>query len=151
MTTITRTSELARFIATRLEGILVANGYVTDMGQRAYRGRRNLDASMAPCVGVIEGEDAPQDQSGGRQQVVVRQRYAITSIVACDPDNPNDAANDAVEDITHALFCDGERMGGSVKKIDYVGRDIGPRADGEATVQVVVHVDITIVQDLTRN
>lgn len=148
---INRLSVLAAFLADRLTEIQVVNGYVTDIGLRPFRGRRSVDASNAPCVVLIEGQDDPQDQSGGRDQVVVKQQYAISAFVACDPDNPNDAANEAVEDITHALFREGARMDGRVQKIDYAGRDIGPRPDGEATVQVVVHVHITIAQNLTRN
>lgn len=148
---INRTSELARYLATLLTEITVANGYMTDIGTHVFRGRRNVDASNSPCCVLIEGEDDPQDSGAAGEFTLVKQRYAISAILRCDPDNPNDAANDAVEDITHALFQHGQRLGGRVKRLDYAGRDIGPRADGEATVQVVVHVDATIAQVMIRS
>ena len=151
MSTITRTSVLSQYIDQLLAGITIAGGYQTDIGLRHFRGRRNLDGSSAPCVSLIEGPDEPQDQGAGREQVVIRQHYAISAHVPCDPDNPNDAANDAVEDIRHALFRQGVTLGGAIKKLDYNGREIGTRADGEATVQVVVHVSALMAQDLVRS
>ncbi len=148
---ITSADELGLFITDILSNISQANGFETDVGTRVFRGKLKHDEDIVPYCTVIEGEDRPTDQ--GDENVAVRQQYAIGAYLTCDPDNPNDAAHAAIRDIKRALFTRGEapgrrRMGNRVKNLTYLGKDIGPRADGRAIVFGVVHIEVLFVENL---
>ena len=153
MPTINQAKELGIFIAARLAGITKTNGFRTDIGGRVYRGRRNIEARFAtPALVLIEGEDRIVDSNPS--SAVIVQEFACSAYLQCDPDNPNDAAHDAIHDIKRALFtvvrpANSANFEGAVKKVEYKGKQIGARADGEAVVQAVVHFDVTFAETLT--
>lgn len=138
-------------LSARLQACTVALGAETDLGVKVYRGRRHVDDSMIPCCVVIEGDDVPARVSVGTRYNL-DQRYVLFAYVPCDPDNPNDAAHAAIRDMKRALFnTDGQpdvKLGGKVKEIDYLGRDIGPRADGAAFVLAAIEVGVTYVENV---
>ena len=143
--------ELSLFIADLLKGITVAQGYETDIGTRVFRGRLKHDEDLIPYCTLVEGEDRVQDE--GADKVVIRQEFAVGAYLKCDPDNPNDAAHKAIRDIKQKLFSQGPgpargRMGNRVKKVTYMGKDIGPRADGKAIVFAVVHLEVLYSENL---
>lgn len=148
---ITKSKELGAFLTDVLAQIRVANGYRTDIGARVFRGKLKQDKDQMPYAVLIEGEDRPADQ--GVAQAVIIQQYAVGAYLACDADNPNDAAHDAIHDIKRAIFSQGEgpgrpRLGNRVKDVRYLGKDIGPRADGEASVFAVVHFECRFTETL---
>jgi hypothetical protein len=155
----TKASEIAEFLSARLAEITVANGYHTDIGVRTYRGRRNIADELVPCSVLIEGEDHP-GQQGGRDSQLITQDYVCGGYDICDPENPNDKAHLIIKDIKKAIFgtpsADGRdrsfggiyTLGGQVKACRYVGRDIGPRTDGNAIVFAVVHIEIDFAETL---
>ena len=155
----TRARDIALHLDGLLAGITKAHGYETDIGVRVYRGRRKIDDDAVPCAVIIEGEDHPGGTQGPSAQQVV-QSYALGGYAQCDPDHPNDTAHQIISDLKKAVFglpADATRaeqatgtrsFGGRVKKVEYKGRDIGPRADGVAIVFAVVHIDVTFVEHL---
>lgn len=158
-TTFKKASDIAAHITSILQTITTANGYNTNIGQTVYRGRLKHDEDRVPYAVLIEGEDRPADHRDVRD-VKVAQDYVIGGYVACDPDNPNDAAHAVIKDIKKAIFTSdlawqppapGSRgIGqGRVKSLIYRGRDIGPRADGKAIVFAVVHITVEFAEDLT--
>lgn len=150
MATLKSAEDVADEIAARLATCTVALGAETDLGARVYRGRKTIDDSQIPCSVIIEGDDVPQDQR--QAQVALAQRYVLFAYLACDPDNPNTAAHKGLRDLKRAIFrTDGKwhpTWGGKVKNIEYLGRDIGPRADGSGFVVAVIEIGVEYVEDL---
>jgi len=140
-------------LSTRLATRTVAQGAETNLGATVYRGRRHIDDTMIPCVVVIEGDDVVA-RANARTEVQLDQRYVLFAYVPCDPNHPNDAAHAALRDMKRALFnTDGKadnRLGGKVKEIEYLGRDIGPRADGASFVLAALEVGVAYVENLAN-
>ncbi len=148
MSTINKASEIAELLTIMLADITVVNGYLTDIGTVTYRGKKNVaDDDPLPCVALIEGEDRVADDQGPTQ-VVLDADYAFVAYLACDPDNPNDAAHLAIKDIKRRMFGEGSEIKKVVKSVKYKGRDIGARADGKAIVMAVVHITIRFAETL---
>ena len=147
-----KASEIANEIAARLALRTIANGAETDLGVKVYRGRRHVDDTMIPCCVLIEGDDVP---SAGNKATIVQlaQRYVLFAYVPCDPNNPNDAAHAALRDMKKAIFTkDGKpdsKLGDSVRSVEYLGRDIGPRADGAAFVLAAIEIGVSFLEDLS--
>jgi hypothetical protein len=143
--------EIADELKTRLSTRTVALGAETDIGTRVLMGKRSIDKSQIPCVVVIEGDDMP-DSVNARTKYQVEQRYALLAYLPCDIDNPNTAAHAAIRDMKRAVFTtDGvsdHRLADRVKSVDYLGRDIGPRADGEAFVLAIIEISVKYVEDV---
>lgn len=152
MARLTRSEDISLEIRDRVALLLSANGAETNVGQAVYLGRKAVDDSMIPCTVIIEGNDDPVDSSGS--QVKTDQQYVLMSYLPCDADHPNTAAHAALRDLKRAVFrTDGkfdQTMGGKVKKVEYLGRDIGPRADGSAFVLAIVEISIEHVEDLAN-
>lgn len=152
-----KSSDIAEYLTTVLEGIRTADGYNTDIGNLVFRGRLKHDEDRVPYCVLIEGEDRPEENDGGRTDVTLTQDFVLGAYVLCNADNPNDAAHLAIKDIKKAVFSSdlarkqvaGARGGnGRVKKLSYRGKDIGPRADGKNIVFAVVHISVTFAEDL---
>lgn len=151
MALLQRAEDVAGEIVGRLEAILTANGAETDVGATVYQGKLTVERDRIPCTVVIEGDDTiERGKVGGLNQVM--QRYALLAYGPCDPDNPNVAAHAQIRDFKRAIFRTGGRadvtFGGKVKSVEYLGRDIGPRADGEAFVLSIIEIGVTYVEDL---
>lgn len=156
-----RARDIAKKIGDLLSEITVDNGYETDIGKTVFRGRRKIDDDHVPCSVVVEGEDKPGGTQGDASQQV-RQSYVIGGYAPCDPDHPNDVAHQIISDIKRVIFTTPKNLtrmqelqgmtslGIKAAKIEYMGRDIGPRADGVPVVFAVVHVDVTFVEQLTN-
>lgn len=138
-------------ITARLATRTIALGSETDLGLVVYRGRRHIDDSMIPCAVVIEGDDAPA-RSNVRTEYKIDQRYLLFAYVPCDPNHPNTAAHAAIRDMKRAVFSVGgkpdPRLGGKVRDLQYLGRDIGPRSDGSAFVLAAIELGVEYVEDL---
>jgi len=152
VTRLSRAEDVAAEVETRLAACTVALGAETDLGRLVLRGRRAIDDSMIPCSVIIEGDDDLQDSRG--TQVSTEQKYVLYAYLPCDPDNPNDAAHKGLRDMKRAMFRTGgkpdDTWGGKVKKVRYLGRDIGPRGDGSGFVLAVIEVSAQFVEDLAN-
>lgn len=149
----TKAEDIGTDIGTRLAACTVALGAETDLGAKVFRGRRHVDDTMIPCCVVIEGDDVPA-RSNVRTDVQLSQRYVLFAYVPCDPNNPNDAAHAAIRDMKRALFNTDNKpdnkLGGKVREIEYLGRDIGPRSDGAAFVLAAIEVGVEYVENLAN-
>lgn len=152
-----KSSDIAEYLTAVLQGVTKANGYKTDLGTTVYRGRLKHDEDRVPYAVLIEGEDRPQENDGGRMDITLEQDFVLGAYVHCNVDNPNDAAHDAIKDIKKAVFSSdlarrqiaGARgANGRVAKLSYRGKDIGPRADGKNIVFAVVHITVTFAENL---
>lgn len=145
-----RAEDVAVEVCARLASRTVALGAETDLGVSVYQGRRRIDDSMIPCAVVIEGPDTAGSAVGAR--VEVDQPYTLFAYIPCDPANPNVAAHAALRDLKRAIFMtDGKadpRWGGKVREVRYLGRDIGPRADGAAFVVAAIDIGVQYVENL---
>lgn len=148
-TPFTTASEIAGEIYARLAAITTARSCETDIGVRAYRGRRAISDTQIPCVVLIEGNDTPTDRPGRLPAAAITQRFVVAAYLPCNPDNPNDAAHAAIRDIKRAFFARNGNLDGKVVRITYRGRDIGPRADGAPIVYVQVDLDVDYVENLS--
>lgn len=141
---------VAAEVKARVERCTVAQGAETDLAQTVWEGRRRISDDMIPCVSIIEGEDRPDSKM--RTEYEVGQHFVTFAYVPCDPAHPNRAAHAAIRDLKRAFFLtDGKAdvtWGGKVRKVEYLGRDIGPRADGAAFVLASVEILVTFVERL---
>lgn len=155
MTLLQSAADIGLEISTRLATRTVALGAETDLGVAVFRGRRVVDDDQVPCVAIIEGNDEVEEGDSRRTlDARITQHYVMLAYVPCDPANPNDAAHAAIRDMKRALFTTAGQpdrtMGGTVKRVRYRGRDIGPRADGAAFVVASVEVSVEFVEDLAN-
>lgn len=144
---------LAAEVARRVALCTVAQGAETDLGVRIFEGRRNPSTDMIPCAVIIEADDKPS-HGGGASLVENTQRFVVYAYVTCDPLHPNHAARAAIRDLKRKLFnpngrrtCDWDR---TVQAVRYLGKDIGPRADGAGFVLVGVEFEVDFVEDLSQ-
>lgn len=153
MTIYTRAEDIGEDLKARLLTRTVALGAETDLGVKVHLGRRHVDDSMIPCSVVIEGDDIPA-RGNVKTAVKLGQRYLLFAYVPCDASNPNTAAHKAIRDMKRALFNTGgvadNTLGGKVREIEYLGRDIGPRSDGAAFVVAAIEVGIEYVENLSN-
>lgn len=145
-----RAEDVAAEVISRLEKITVAQGAETDAGRVVLQGRRSVSREDANCISVIEGDDVINDTR--RTSVDLSQKYVIVALIPCDIDNPNVAAHKVLRDIKRAIFTTAgkpdSKFGGQVDEVKYLGRDIVPRADGEALVQAIVEISVKYVENL---
>lgn len=153
MTIYTRAEDIGADLKTRILACTVAQGAETNLGATVHLGRRHIDDTMIPCCVVIEGDDVP-DRGNVKTAVKLDQRYVLFAYVPCDPNNPNTAAHAAIRDLKRVLFntagAPDNRLGGKVREIVYLGRDIGPRSDGAAFVLAAIEVGVEYVEDLAN-
>ncbi len=149
MTIFTSASDIALEISQRLSQITIANGSLTDIGTRVFRGRHAIDEKHVPCVVVFEADDDVLDAMGKHSgKVKLSQVYALVSYLDCDPDVPNDAAHMALKDMKKAIFRGDRTFGGKVIEVEYKGRAIGPRADGVKSVSARLDIQVVYAEDL---
>ena len=147
--------DVAAEIKARVERCTVAQGAETNIGRAGavFLGRRKIDESLVPCATIIEADDTPA-RNRVTTQYELAQRYVIFAYEECDPDHPNVAAHKVIRDLKRALFLtDGKAdttWGRKVKDVEYIGRDIGPRADGQKWVVAAVEIVVTYVEDLSQ-
>lgn len=150
MTTYTRAADVSTEIIRRLRTIRIVNGYETEIGRDVLAGRRKIPGDdQPPCLIVLEGGDDVRDQPGRIPLVLISQSYVLDGFDKCDPDNPNTKGHAIIRDIKRAIFKGDANLGGAVKSVSYLGRDIGPRPDGVALVQARVTISVEFVEDLT--
>ena len=152
MTPILNTAEaIGEEIARRLALCTQVAGAESNLGAKVYRGRRKVDDTMIPCVSLIEADDKPT-QKGTGTSVEVAQHYVMFAYVPCDPSDPNTAAHAAIRDMKRAIFRTGGHASATwdraVVRVHYLGRDIGPRADGAAFVVAAIEVSVEFIEDL---
>lgn len=151
-TLLQKAEDIGDEIAARLAKCTIALEAETDLGVKVYRGRRHVDDSMIPCSVVIEGDDVVERSNNVRTDYRLTQRYVLFAYVKCDPNDPNIAAHAALRDMKRAIFnTDGKpdvRWGGRVRDVEYLGRDIGPRADGAAFVLAAIEIGIEYAENV---
>lgn len=153
MNPLIRTADaVAAEVKRRVSLCTIAQGAETDLAAQVFDGRKRVDPDMIPCVSIIEGTDAPKQAVTGTA-VDNAQRFVVFAYVPCSAADPNVAARAAIRDLKRALFSTDGRpdatWGRSVKAVRYLGKDIGPRADGASFVVVAVELDVEFVEDLS--
>lgn len=148
MTHLKKASDIATELTTRLAKLRIADGAGTDIGAVVLRGRRRIDDNQVPCVVLIEGPDAPTSAPSRIPQCEVTQTYILVAYDKCHPNHPNDKAHLMIRDLKRAVFGDGTTLGDKVRRVTYVGRDIGPRGDGVDVVCATVEITVSYVEDL---
>lgn len=143
-----KASDIALELTDRLETITVAGGFNTDIGVKVMRGRRRIDDHQVPCVVIVEGADSITPAPGRVSTSEIKQRYILVGYSPCDAINPNDAGHLVIKDIKTAIFSDGVTLGGKVRRVEYKGRDIGPRGDGVNIVCATVEIEVSFAENL---
>ncbi len=151
MTILQRAEDIAAELKRRVSLCTIAQGAETNLAATVFQGRRHVDDTMIPCVTIIEADDTPDRERVGTQYEI-QQRFVVFAYVPCDPSNPNVAAHAAIRDLKRAVFLtDGKpdaRWGKLVHEVRYLGRDIGPRADGASFVIGAIEVMVKWVEDV---
>lgn len=147
-TTLHRAEDVAAELVRRLGLLTIAQGAETDIGTVVHQGRTKVDDEMMPCTVIIEADDTPADKRL-RSTIEIAQRYVLFAYLKCDPDNPNVAAHAAIRDLKRANWKPGDdKWGGLVRSVEYIGRDIGPRADGAGFVVAAIEMVVTYVENI---
>ena len=147
--------DIAIVLTNILKQITTANGYNTDIGHRVFRGRLKLDDDKIPCVVIGEEDDQVTDRVNYGKNVSITQGFVIDAYVRCDPDNPNDAAHDVIEDLKKALFTGQSNanpagaLAPHVRTLKYIRRHIGPRPEGADFVLGSITIETAYVETLT--
>lgn len=151
MSNYTKAADVSAEVIRRLKTILTSNGYETDIGRDVMAGYRKIPGDdRPPCLIVLEGADDVRDQPGRIPSVLISQMYHLDGFDKCDADNPNTKGHAIIRDIKRAIFKGDATLGGAVRSVTYIGRDIGPRPDGVALVQARVMISVEFVEDLTN-
>lgn len=151
MTTFTTAEEVSAEVNRRVALITVANGAETDIGLTVMQGRTKIPADEElPCTQVIELPDEVLQQTERNTRVKVGMRFYLDAFSQCEANNPNLKARAMIRDMKRAIFGDGGTFNNMVYNIDYVGKDIGPRPDGAATVQARLAFDVVWAEDLAK-
>lgn len=143
-----KASDIALALTTRLSTIKKVSGFNTDVGLNVMRGRRRIDDRQVPCVVLVEGADSVTPAPGRLVTAEVKQRYILVGYYPCDAIHPNDSGHLVIKDLKRAIFSDGVTLGGAVRKVEYKGRDIGPRGDGVDIVCATVEIEVSFAEDL---
>jgi hypothetical protein len=130
----------------RMRQISVANGFETDIGLKAFRGRRRLEKADLPCSVLIEAGDRVADQR--YSDIKVQQRYILEGHSECDPLNPNDKAHEIIADLKKAIFVGDATFGKQVKGLRYISRLIAPRDDGVPVISAAIEIELEFVENL---
>jgi hypothetical protein len=148
--------EIGTALSVKLAEIRTVNGFNTEIGYKVFKGRRSLDDKAIPCVVLAELADNAADSTAHGKIITVAQRYTMEAHIPCDPNNPNDAAHDVIEDIKKCVFAGlsdinntGRFFSDKVKTLKYVGKAILPRQDGTAFVGASVTVEVVFKENLT--
>lgn len=146
-----KASTLAERLSDRIAQITIANGYLTNIGAKVFRGKGKLDENDLPCTVLVEGEERIDDSS--EIQYKARARFTFEGHDACDPDHPNDKAHMIIADLKRAIF-DGDRtFGGMIRPrigLRYAGRRIATRDDGARIIAASIDIDCEVAEDLTQ-
>lgn len=145
-----KAGDISSALSERLATIKVANGFETDIGLLVMRGTRKVEDDQVPCCVLIEGADRSEQGAGRLPVAKVEQEYILGGYAPCDPGNPNDAAHKVLRDLKRAIFKGDTTLGGRVPRVEYKGRDIGPRTDGVPIVFAMIEISVTYVEDLTN-
>jgi|SRR5215217_566042 len=140
------TEAVSLHIESLVSTIKIADGFETDIGLRVFQGKRAVDDDEIPCISIIEGLDHPGD-TRNRTEIKTGVDYALVAYLRCDPDRPNTAAHQALRDLKKVIF-EKTRLGFRVGALDYRGRDIGARSDGQPFVMAVLHFTVDIAETL---
>lgn len=150
--TIRTAEDLAAEVKRRVALCTVAQGAETNLGAAVSEGRRQVSEDMIPCSTIIEAPDAPKwSQTGVLYET--SQRFVVYAWVTCAAAHPNVAARAAIRDLKRALFTTAGRAdptwGRRVRLVQYLGKDIGPRADGASFVVAAIEFEVEFVEDLS--
>lgn len=149
MAVFNRAGDVAAEVKSRMQSISVANGFETDIGSQVFAGRRRIPADdELPAAVITEGDDFPDDNQNTRIKNL--QTYLLDGFDVCDANNPNDKAHAMIRDMKKAMFGDGITFNTQVRKVTYLGRDIGPRPDGLAFVQARIMIQVEYAEDLAH-
>lgn len=145
--------QIAAEVSRRVATCTKAQGAETDLAAQVYLGRIKITDDEIPCVTIIEGPDDVA-RTRTRTEYELAQVYTLYAYVPCDPSHPNTAAHAAIRDLKRAIFrTDGkpdQRLGGNVLSVEYQGREIGPRADGQAYVVGAIRFAAQYVEDVAN-
>lgn len=150
MSTLNTANEIAVELARRMALVTKSGGYLTDAGTRVLRGRRRIDDGQVPCIVIAEGLDQVTQHPARMAMAEIEQTYILIAYDECHPDHPNDKAHSLLKDLKRAVFADGVTFSGKVRKVEYKGRDIGPRSDGVGIVCASIEIEVKYVEDLTN-
>lgn len=140
--------DIAKALAARVAEIKVANGYLTDVGTKVFRGRLRFDDDELPCTVLAELEDVPLEQPG-RQAVRIKQAYVLEAHArTMDPNNPNDYCHKILFDLKRAVFAHKDALHPQVKRIEYRSRAIGQKEEGTDLVFASIRIAVEYAETL---
>ena len=106
-------------IITRLQDILIANGYNTDAGNQVYSGVRFFnDDTTFPVVTVFSGDEVVEKLTYDSYR---SERAVNIEAYVKDASTPTGSIEDMIEDIQHAVELADTSLGGLVEVLDYTG------------------------------
>lgn len=147
-------SAVAALVRERIGRIKIEDGFETDLGLTVFQGKIRVadeDVPAGGCISIVEGVDTVNDRPGRIPNALIEQRFGMVAYMPCDPANPNLAAHAAIRDIKRVMWANkNATFDGAVSMVKYLGKDIGPRADGAKIVIGLVEIGVQFVEDLSN-
>ena len=149
---------LSAAVAARLQTILTANGYTTDLGANVYRGQTAIPDDHLPAAVLVELEDEIETQAVTHKTSTGAE--VISNILlplnieiiaeAADPHHPADTAHDYIADVKRAIFSGDLTWGKLATHTRYLGRNINPPEPGSNLITARVQIRIGYIEDLAN-
>ncbi|MCB1890370.1 MAG: hypothetical protein KDH20_22380 [Rhodocyclaceae bacterium] len=142
--------EVYEALFARVQQIDTVNGYATDVGIKAFRGRIGLQDDEGDCVTLVDLQDSSAAKPGRLSvEHLVTTRYAVEGHAACDPDDPLVVGHLLLADIKRAIWGPKDpTLGVGAKDLRYIGKAIEPPGEGGAMVVVTVELEVSFAEDL---
>lgn len=152
--TINTASGVAALVKERISRIKQEDGFATDIGNTVFEGKvlvADEDVPVGGCVSIIEGVDTVNDRPGKIPNALIEVRFGMVCYLHCDPNNPSTACHAAIRDVKKVIFANrNATFDEKVFLVKYLGKDIGPRADGAKIVMALVEISVQYVEDLSN-
>jgi hypothetical protein len=145
----TRRETIIQEIKTRLQTILVSNGYITNAGQNVFIDRSAFDErETKPFINIDENEDSLIEESyhvpGAKLKLSLP--ISIEAFNSCNPLNPSSKGHELLGDIKKCLWSNS--WSSNIAKFQYQNSTIQQHENGSGLVSVSVNAEIIYVETI---
>lgn len=143
--------QIAQALESRLQAILVSNGYNTDAGSQVYLGFRQInpdEVASGPALLLYELDDEPrEDDQDFCQESIIDLNFQVDGIQAFGDDSTSEVLALLWQDIAKAVFLSADKsIGGLALSVRRGPRTFAYPEDGGATIAVQQIVTVTYTE-----
>lgn len=143
--------QIAQALETRLQDILVANGYNTNAGNQVYLGFRQVnpdEVASGPALLIYETDDEPrEDDEDFCQESIIDLNFQVEGIHLFEADPTSEVLALLWQDISKAVFLSADKtIGGLALSVRRGPRTFAYPEDGGATIGIQQIVTVTYAE-----